>query len=233
MYAILGDITFETQTSPETFESMKKYDYAEHRVVEARPLLQWISDDLETISLDLMFHVSFVDPQVQLDLLNQAAAAHQALPLVFGNGIHRGYFVIAEIGETHQHAADDGSLISASAKIELKEWVLGAEINPTKPPKPASPPPAIIQAPAGSSGSSSSNLGTGTAPVFNPNAPINPHNLLPTSAIATLGALPAGSYVPPTYNASGVSTVVNSPTATGASGPTVMPGDVPPSTIVS
>jgi phage protein U len=224
MYAILGEIIFTTLTSPETFESEKKFGYAEHKVAEHRPLLQWIADELETISLDMNFHVAFVKPQTQIDLLNQAAAAHQALPLVFGNGIHRGYFVIESIKETHLHAASDGTVISASVKVELKEWVQGSEINPTAPPKPASPPPGIIRAPAGS------------ANAYNPKEPINPHNLLPTSAIAafaTTGALPAGSYQKPGYNAPGVSPLVNNPTATNASGPTVMPGDVPPSTIVS
>ncbi len=47
MFALFGEIVFELLTSPDGIESLRSWDYAEHRVVEDRPKLQWIADDLE------------------------------------------------------------------------------------------------------------------------------------------------------------------------------------------
>lgn len=223
MYAVLGDILFVTLTSPAAFESARAFDYAEHKVVQAPPRLQWTANALETITLDLNFHVAFTNPQTQLNTLNAAAKDHQARALVFGNGIHRGYFVIVSIAETQKHQADDGSMIWASAKVELKQWIPGADFDPLAPPRPRTPPPAIVPTPSSSTAAS--------ATPFNPNQPIGPHNLLPTAAILTLGALPANTYTPPGYPNAGVSAGVSNPAGPVAPG-NLNYGTVPASTAV-
>src|SRR5579872_5011581 len=86
VFAILGDIPFQVVGSPESLSDSRGYDYAEHRVIQDRPVLQWLADDLETIELEMLLHQSFTNPTVNLLLLLQAAETHAALPLVFGNG---------------------------------------------------------------------------------------------------------------------------------------------------
>jgi phage protein U len=219
VFAVLGDILFQALTSPESFESKRDFDYAEHKIVQDRPRLQWTADALETVAFELMLHVNFVNPQSQLNALVAAARDHQARALVFGNGLHRGYFVLTSIAEVHKHSADDGSLIWATAKLDLKEYVIGAGFDPLAPPRPKTPPPAIVTAaPApggsGTGGSISGGIGgTPAAAPFNPNQPIGPNNLLPTSAILTLGALPANTYTQPAYPNAGVSAGVKNPNA--------------------
>src|SRR5712691_10545344 len=109
MFALLDEIFFEVLTSPEAFRASSEYTYAEHKVVEAAPRLQWLANELQKISLELNFHAAFVNPKTQMDLLRAAAEDHQARALIFGNGVHRGYFVIDSIEETHQQLAADGS----------------------------------------------------------------------------------------------------------------------------
>jgi len=147
LFATLGNITFQTTIAPESFESTRAYDYAEHKVVESQPLLQRTSDALEEISLDLMFHVSFTRPLAMLSLIVAAAEAHQAMPLIFGNGVHRGYFVITRLVETTRQMADDGSLICVALKADLKEYARDIEIDPNAPPIPPAPPPGVIVGP--------------------------------------------------------------------------------------
>src|SRR5215469_17363075 len=108
MFATLGEILFTTLTSPEAFRAQTGYSYAEHKVVESAPRLQWLANDLQKISLDLGFHVAFTNPATQMNLLRAAAEDHQARALVFGNGVHRGYFVIETLEETFHQTADDG-----------------------------------------------------------------------------------------------------------------------------
>jgi phage protein U len=203
MFAVLGEMIFEVLTAPEQFRASSSYSYAEHKVVEAPPRIQWLANELQTISFELGLHVAFTNPASQMNRLHAAAQDHRARALVFGNGVHRGYFVIERIEETHHQLADDGSFIAISAHVELKEWIPGAGFDPLAPPKLASPPPGVLSAPPGAAPST-----------YNPSQPIGPHNLMPTSAIVQLtaaGAGPGVSYAPAPYAQPGVAGLVNNP----------------------
>ena len=135
MFAVLGkDIVFETVGSPRSLRVSRQYGYAKHKVVQARPLLQWVGDDLGELELELIFHVRFTKPLAQLNRLYAAAADHQARALVYSNGLHKGYWVVTEIEEKPQHLADDGSIIAIEVELRLQEWVFS--VDPNKPPKP-------------------------------------------------------------------------------------------------
>lgn len=136
MFAALGPIIFQTVGSPESFEASRPYDYPEHKVIGAKPRIQFVAPGLETVVLAMKFHTQFTNPATAIAQLRAAADPHQALSLVFGNGTYRGRFVIEKIAETIVQQADDGSLIAIEAKAELKEWAPGAEMDPDAPPKP-------------------------------------------------------------------------------------------------
>ena len=108
MFAVLGDIPFEVIGSPQGYESAGVYDFAEQRVIESKPRLQWVGDDLERLNLELMWHSSFTNPAVQLALLRATAAQHLALPLTFGVGTYLGLFVIESIQVKSMQMSDLG-----------------------------------------------------------------------------------------------------------------------------
>ena len=199
MFALLGEIFFEVLTSPEAFRSRNEYTYAEHKIVEAAPRLQWLANDLQKITLDLGFHVAFTNPATQMNLLRTVAEAHQANPLVFGNGVFRGYFVIESIEEIFHQLADDGSYVAISAKVELREWIPGADFDPLAPPRASTPPPGIVQ-------QASSNT-----EAFDPLQEISSGNLAPVSEIVQLtgsGVYGGVTYSAAEYSQPGVSGVV-------------------------
>jgi phage protein U len=227
MFALLGEIFFEALTSPKRYCSSNEYHYAEHKVVEAPPRLQWIANELRKISLDLGFHIAFTNPLVQMTALRAAAEDHQARALIFGNGVHRGFFVIESLEETHQQLADDGSYVAIEARLELREWVPGADFDPLSPPQQTNPPPGIVQAMPGGG-----QAGTPVRQTFDPSAPISATNPLPPAAVVQLnvvGAVQGATYSPVAYSQPGVSGIVDV-------GPTALtpgnPSDVPTSTIV-
>jgi phage protein U len=158
MFALLGPIFFEVVGSPSAISRKNGYDYPEQKVVEDAPRLQWIGRKLEEMTLECKFHISFVNPATQITLIRASATAHQALPLVFGNGDYRGLFVITEIEETSEVLADDGSPIAVSMRLSLKEWVAVAAIDPDAPPIPATPPLAIAAAANGTPGATPNDL---------------------------------------------------------------------------
>jgi phage protein U len=238
MFAALGEITFLVLTSFENFRSTSGYRYAEHKVVEAPPRLQWIGDELEKISIDMRFHAAFTNPAIQMLALHSAAQDHQARALVFGNGVFRGYFVIESLEETHSQLADDGSYIAIEARLELHEWVPGADFDPLAPPQLANPPSGIVQGGAGFQPAGGGQAGmpvpqiAGLPQVFNPSVPISPTNELTPAAVTQLGlvgAIGGVSYSPVAYAQPGVSGIASAGPAPITPG---NPSDVPTSTIV-
>ncbi|MFZ0676619.1 phage tail protein [Candidatus Binatus sp.] len=122
MFAALGEIQFEVVGSPEAYESARAYDFAEQKVIESKPQLQWVGDDLERLKFELIWHASFTNPAAQLALLRATAAQHLAQPLVFGDGGFRGFFVIESINVKSQQLSAGGAPISIRVALALKEW---------------------------------------------------------------------------------------------------------------
>jgi phage protein U len=127
LFAVLGDIQFEVVGSPESYESADGYDFPEQRVIESKPRLQWVGDELERLNFELMWHASFTNPAAQLALLRATAATHLALPLVFGDGGFRGFFVIESIKVKSQQLSAGGAPIAIRVALALKEWIADAQ----------------------------------------------------------------------------------------------------------
>jgi phage protein U len=179
VFAVLGGISFEVLGSPESLSASRRYDYAEHRVVEDRPRLQWVADGLETLELELMLHRSLTDPMVMLALLEAAAETHQALPLVFGNGDFRGYFVIVQIGTVSRQLSGVGDALAIVVRMTLRESPF--TLDPSAPPLPAFVPIAVA-AVAGAMATAASGSPAGVSPLL---------TLCPPFGPATAGLKPA------------------------------------------
>lgn len=78
MFAAFGEIVFELLGSPDSLESARRWHYAEHRVIEDVARLQWVGDELETMTIAMLFHASYTDPAAQSAALLAAAADHGA-----------------------------------------------------------------------------------------------------------------------------------------------------------
>ena len=129
MYAILGDIQFDLITYFDGFESTFSADYAEHKLIEGKPRLQFIADNLDEIKIELTFHESFCDPEMELLKLKDALASHEAMALVLGNGEYKGWFVLTNVDAVSKQTTEGGTLIALDAKITLREYV-GDKANP-------------------------------------------------------------------------------------------------------
>ncbi len=122
MYAQLGNIQFELL--PITgLDERYAYDFAEHQVIEGKPLLQFIGDKLDEANISIRLHRAFCDPQFQFDALKAQADLHQALPFLFATGKFLGYYVVCEITKTTVKTFADGAPLCIEGRLQLKEWV--------------------------------------------------------------------------------------------------------------
>ncbi|MDD2870079.1 phage tail protein [Neomegalonema sp.] len=121
MFAMLGSIRFQTSISFEGISSKRAWDYAQHAVIEGKPKLQYVGEALGEIVIDLVLHVDYCDPDVELAKLRVAASRHEALPFVYGSGHYVGVFVIRQIDVTMRHTDGAGVLLSTRARAVLLE----------------------------------------------------------------------------------------------------------------
>jgi phage protein U len=212
MFAVLGNIEFKAVGSFTEFETRREYIYAAHKLVQGRPALQWIAADLEEIELEIHFHRSFCIPIRQINAIIAAAEDHQARALVFGNGVHRGYFVIMSIREVIQFTADDGTIISARLRVRLLEYAQAS--SGAK--KPSSPAIGLVP------GAAAATYQPGQPPTYSPNSP---------GSVTSISSLPSNGYAAPNLSAPGVSSISNLPASTTPAAGS-LPSSLPSSVIV-
>ncbi len=132
MYAILGKVEFDLITYFDGLETQFGADYAEHALIGRKPRLQHVGDKLDEIKIDLVFHVTYCDPEAELVRLRNALASHEALSLVLGNGDYKGRFVITNITATGRHTDTAGTLLTLDAQMTLREFT-GDPAQPAAP----------------------------------------------------------------------------------------------------
>lgn len=122
MYLTLGNIVFEALPII-GLDERYGYDFAEHAVIEGKPLLQCIGDRLDETSLSIRFHFAFCDPDAAFDQLKAAADRHDALRFSSGDGRNYGMRVVTELAKTLVQTADNGRPMVIESQLTLKEWV--------------------------------------------------------------------------------------------------------------
>lgn len=132
MFAILGSVEFDLITYFDGLETRFGAEYAEHALIARKPRLQFVGDKLDEVRIDLVFHVSYCDPEAELVRLRLALVNHEVLSLVFGNGDYKGRFVVTELSATGRHTDSAGTLLSVEASITLREFT-GKTAQPLAP----------------------------------------------------------------------------------------------------
>lgn len=123
MFLLLGDLGFGRLTSPESMESRGAVCYPALQVIEGKPLLQFIGEELEELRLSFYFHADFCSPQEIWDGIVELAASHKAFPILQGNGLLLGRYVIERRTRNTTYTADDGTLYAFECTLELREYV--------------------------------------------------------------------------------------------------------------
>lgn len=122
MFAILGEIEFELLGGLTGMDYRSTADWAEHSLIQGKPLLEWIGEGLDEYSLAITLHASLGDPDKRLRELREAKAAHQPLAFVLGGGDYLGAFVLTELSNNVRRTTAMGRLHSATLAVTLREY---------------------------------------------------------------------------------------------------------------
>lgn len=93
----------------------------EHAIIGAKPLLEWVGPDLESITLNIRLDAGLgVDPVKELEKLRGYRDNGDILPLLLGFHFE-GNWCITDLDEEHKHTTGLGNLLVAEVSVTLKE----------------------------------------------------------------------------------------------------------------
>lgn len=122
MYAYLGDIKFEGFKGFSDFTGTNETVLSEHSVIEGKPRLQMTGEKLEEISLKFTLHVSFCNPEKEVEILQSYRRDGQVIPFVAGDGTTYGDFVIKTITRSYVQTDKNGSIVAIELDVTLIEY---------------------------------------------------------------------------------------------------------------
>lgn len=122
MFASLGGVSFEVIASPDRIATTQRFRYGKVPVIGASPVLQWVYDDLASVTLGIRLHRLWCNPDQETRALNILAETHQPVPFVFGNGTLQGLFVVVGLEVRDQWRSDQGDTVATEATLDLSEW---------------------------------------------------------------------------------------------------------------
>lgn len=138
MYAMLGDVRFEVLNSFTSLEAEHAATFAKHDVLQGRPRLQAMGNELATLRFGLKLHWRLGNPDTAYNGLLAAKESQQAQALVYGSGRFVGWFVIERLTERTLMQDGRGRTAAREVDVELTEFA-GDPNNPL-------PTPAVMQA---------------------------------------------------------------------------------------
>lgn len=121
MYAQLGNIRFEGLKGFSNFSHERGVNYAQHELINGKPRLQSVGDNLDSISFGMYLHSQFTNPEADIETLRIAMQNREILPLLLGNGRILGFFVIPNFSQENSFTDPLGNLIEVTLNIELLE----------------------------------------------------------------------------------------------------------------
>lgn len=121
MMMTLGWFVFMRSTvAPQSQQDERAWRHPGNNRVGARPSYQYLGPDDELSTLSGVLYPELTGGPVSLDMLNSMGDSGQAFPLIQGDGVMRGSFVIEGISTTRGEFFQDGSARKIEFSIKLK-----------------------------------------------------------------------------------------------------------------
>ncbi|WP_429118286.1 phage tail protein [Aeromonas hydrophila] len=121
MMMTLGWFVFMRSTvAPQSQQDEKSWRHPGNNRVGSRPSYQYLGPDDELSTLSGVLYPELTGGPVSLDMLNSMGDSGQAFPLIQGDGVMRGSFVIEGISTTRSEFFQDGSARKIEFSIKLK-----------------------------------------------------------------------------------------------------------------
>lgn len=120
-----GDLVFSTSINyvltPSNFERTRSAEYAEHKIIQGKPKLEFTGNNLQDVSFDIQLNKSLgVNIADMLNLLEEYVDDGVSANLILGTKVI-GEFVISSAKEVHRHIIQ-GTPSVVIISLTLKEY---------------------------------------------------------------------------------------------------------------
>ena len=125
-----GDLVFEVSSfrilTFDNYKRITKHRYAKHEIMNYKPKLESVGNDLEEIELQIKFMVSLgVNPAFEVEKLREMCRNAETNYLIIGTEVIGGcLFVLEEISEQVDSWSGTGEIISSTVNVKFKEYVI-------------------------------------------------------------------------------------------------------------
>jgi phage protein U len=121
MFVYLGGLRLQGLMGPTDFREQRKYAFAEHPVVQGRPKLQKIGEELREIDTGFLLHRGYCDPATAIAALRSLAEAQEPFYFILGDGTFAGEYVVEEITSEVEKLDRAGQAVGIEVSVQLKE----------------------------------------------------------------------------------------------------------------
>lgn len=126
-WAVLGrgeqEARFRLMTGWRTLEGTEAETVAKHELAGGKPLLQHVGSELDELKVQIILDRAWCDVPKELDALRSLLKSQRAHPLVFGNGVYRGRFVLLKLDTKVEVATQVGKVERVEATLSLQESI--------------------------------------------------------------------------------------------------------------
>lgn len=142
-FCTIGDLTLQLMEAPATWRERAAFEFAEHPVLEGKPKLQAIGAKLQDLQLEFQFHAGQVDIGFIANRVAEMRDGAEVVAVTMGDGEYLGEFVIVDVTFDRGATFDNGTALTATMSVTLREYVAAAALvvtdrpavakgNPTK-----------------------------------------------------------------------------------------------------
>lgn len=121
MFAQIGSIAFRGLRGFTQFNDSRSTNLVEHARIEGKPRLQRVGSNLHELSIGILLHAAFTNPEDDFARLDESRETAEILPLILANGVYVGDYVIEAIDRDVQQTDSRSNIISMSLSLTLKE----------------------------------------------------------------------------------------------------------------
>lgn len=123
MFAQFGDIQFLNFYAPTSMDGTENADWAEHALINTKPVLQHTGDALRTLNMNISLRQDFCKVKEEYAKFQQYKVDGTACPLVLGDGTVMGNFVIKTMSVAYQELEPvTGAYIQLDLQVGLTEF---------------------------------------------------------------------------------------------------------------
>lgn len=121
MFVYLGALRLQGLMAPTSFREQRKYSFAEHPVLQGRPKLQKVGEELREKDMGFLLHRGYCDPAAAIAVLRMLAEDQEPFLFILGDGTFAGDYVIVEIASEVEQLDRLGQAVGIEVSLRLKE----------------------------------------------------------------------------------------------------------------